>query len=104
MVYPTMGRVAYMFFVTFWSVVMSVLWKLDSVYAWTFVVYSILSGVSVILFRSAKAEQINYKLFQVRPFTLPSWLSIKSDLLFWMMQVWKSAIFTIPGYYRYVTH
>ena len=70
-----------MFFVTFWSVVMSVLWKLDSVYAWSFVVYSILSGVSVILFRSAKAEQINYKLFQVRPFTLPPWLSIKPDLL-----------------------
>lgn len=62
-----MGRVAYMFFVIFWSIMMSVLWKLDAAYAWAFVVYSFLCGASVILFRSAKAEQINYKLFQVCP-------------------------------------
>lgn len=67
MVYPTMGRVAYMFFVIFWSIVMSVLWKLDTTYSWAFVAYSFLCGASVILFRSAKAEQINYKLFQVCP-------------------------------------
>lgn len=66
MVHPFLSRLSYMFFVIFWSIALSVYWELEYMFAVAFIGFSIFIGAFVMMFRSVKADQLSFQLYEVR--------------------------------------
>lgn len=65
MVHPFLSRLSYMFFVIFWSIALSVYWELEYVLAAAFIGFSIFIGAFVMMFRTVKADQLSFLLYEV---------------------------------------
>ena len=66
MVYPTLSRISYGFFVMFWAVGLSIYWELETALAAAFIGFSVFMAAFVMLFRSVKADLISFQMYEVR--------------------------------------